>query len=165
MFNQLSNITNTSKLTKEVTDFFINYKDCKNNLTKKLRLFCNMNLSEEARERIVSMVDEKTRTYYNLGLDVIRASGYSIARLDKQISNKLVNQTNLASSIYQEFKEGEKTSKIELKTKLQKIYDLLGSKQTAKASDLEKYFELKSCKVKNSQTGKWEHGFELVKKK
>ena len=165
MFNQLSNITNTSKLTKEVTDFFINYKDCKNNLTKKLRLFCGMNLSEEARERIVSMVDEKTRTYYNLGLDVIRASGYSIARLDKQISNKLVNQTNLVSSIYQEFKEGEKTSKIELKTKLQKIYDLLGSKQTAKASDLEKYFELKSCKVKNSQTGKWENGFELVKKK
>ena len=74
-------------------------------------------------------------------------------------------EKNLVSSIYQEFKEGEKTSKIELKTKLQKIYDLLGSKQTAKASDLEKYFELKSCKVKNSQTGKWENGFELVKKK
>ena len=27
------------------------------------------------------------------------------------------------------------------------------------------YFELKDCKVLNSETGKYEHGFELIKKK
>ena len=34
-----------------------------------------------------------------------------------------------------------------------------------KASDLEKYFELRPCKVTNKETGKRDHGFEILRRK
>jgi hypothetical protein len=145
----------------EVTKFLSLYRDCKNDIMKRIRLFCETNLSDKARDRVVSLVDEKTRTYYSLGLDILSKTSYDLKDFDRLLSE---SQLNLSDSIYQEFKEGIKLSKADIKSKLQIIYENSGSKRKAKASDLEKYFELKSCKVKNSQTGKWEHGFELVKK-
>lgn len=44
------------------------------------------------------------------------------------------------------------------------IYIKTGCKKTAKANDLDKWFEIKATKAKNS-TGKWVNAFELMKKK
>ena len=145
----------------EVTKFLSLYRDCKNDIMKRIRLFCETNLSDKARDRVVSLVDEKTRTYYSLGLGILSKTSYDLKDFDRLLSE---SQLDLSDSIYQEFKEGIKLSKADIKSKLQNIYESSGSKRKAKASDLEEYFELKSCKVKNSQTGKWENGFELVKK-
>ena len=43
------------------------------------------------------------------------------------------------------------------------IYSSLGYNKTPKANDLEEYFEIKECKVLNSETNKREHGFEIIK--
>jgi hypothetical protein len=163
MFNRLDKFTNVSEVSLEVSKFFTEAKNFENNIRKKLSLFCKLDLSDTARERIVDMVDEKTRRYFGLGVDIIRANGCSLSELDKIISDSL--KGDYSGHIYQKFKEGDKISKVEIKSKLQNLYKSLKLNKTAKASDLEKYFELKSCKVKNSQTGKWEHGFELVTRK
>lgn len=49
-----------------------------------------------------------------------------------------------------------------IKQDVKNIYDFLGMTKTAKASDLEEYFKIKECKVLNSETGKWDRGFEIL---
>jgi hypothetical protein len=161
MFNRLDESTGTEGVANEVSDFFKLYKECRNDMNKKLRLFCKFSLSNEARERIISLVDEKTRSYYSMGVDKIRAASFNVTLLAKVISSDLIDYD---TRIYQEFKEGDKLSKASIKSILQQIYSDLGSHRRAKASDLEEWFELKSRKIKVESTGKWEHGFELVKK-
>ena len=34
-----------------------------------------------------------------------------------------------------------------------------------KANDIEEYFEVKECKVLNPETGKYDRGYELIKRK
>ena len=54
---------------------------------------------------------------------------------------------------------------VRVKEDLQALYDKLNYTKKAKANDLEEYFELKECKVLNSETGKYDRGYELIKKK
>jgi hypothetical protein len=162
MFSKLDKVTNTSSVSTEVEKFFEHYRLCKNNLSKRLRLFCEYEMSNEVRERIISLVDEETRAMYSIGVDCIKALGCKSTSVKLEAFSSLVDYSD---QVYQKFKEGDKLSKISIKSTFQSIYDASGLQKTAKASDLEKYFELKDCKVKNPQTGKWENGFELVKKK
>jgi hypothetical protein len=63
------------------------------------------------------------------------------------------------------YNEKDKFSKADIKESLQKLYDSLNYTKKAKANDIEEYFEVKVCKVLNKETGKWDNGFELIKKK
>ena len=67
--------------------------------------------------------------------------------------------------IYQNFKVGDQISKSDAKEKLKTIYDSIGYTKTAKASDLEDWFEVKVCKIINNSSNRRDNGFELVKKK
>lgn len=82
----------------------------------------------------------------------------NISQLDKLLEGKL------KIAIYSEFKEGDSIPKSRIKSKLADIYIKTGCKKTAKANDLDKWFEIKATKAKNS-TGKWVNAFELMKKK
>ena len=62
------------------------------------------------------------------------------------------------------FQENTRYTKSYIKEKLKKIYDKLGYSKTAKASDIEEYFEIKVCQILNKETKKYDNGFELIKK-
>jgi hypothetical protein len=57
-----------------------------------------------------------------------------------------------------------KYNKAYLKDKLQKVYNDIGLNRKAKATDLEKWFELRIVKIKDD-IGKWTKGFELIAQK
>ena len=65
--------------------------------------------------------------------------------------------------ILKEFVISERYSKSSIKARLERIYTNLKYDKTPKANDLEQYFELKECKVLNNDTGKRDHGFEIIK--
>jgi hypothetical protein len=70
----------------------------------------------------------------------IKANGFAPSRIDNEIANK--NKENeIASLVVWEFTRGEVYSKKEVKEKLQRIYDRLGVKKTAKSTDLFNYIE------------------------
>ena len=48
---------------------------------------------------------------------------------------------------------------------LKNLYTSLGYNKTPKANDLDKYFEIRPCKMTNKETGKRDHGFEIIKRK
>lgn len=63
------------------------------------------------------------------------------------------------------FPVGLRITSGDAKDKLRDIYRKLGYKKTPKATDLEKYFELKETRVKDQMSGKFTRGYEILKMK
>ena len=74
-------------------------------------------------------------------------------------------EEDVRTKILSSFLPENRYLKSDIKETLRKIYEDLGYDKTPKASDLEEYFELRSCQIKNKETGKKDHGFEILKKK
>ena len=163
MFNTIDKVlhTNTTKLGKEISDFWKEYKKL-TRMEDKLRMICESNLSKEASEQIESMVELSVRNYLSLGKEKLKACGYQhLKKLIASHTNKL--SIDLDSIIYSNFKEGTKISKKDLKTKIADIYSSNGITDTAKASDIGKWFEVKPCTI--NLGGKRINGLELIKRK
>ena len=91
--------------------------------------------------------------------------GWIEKRYEKHLGNQSVDAEELNNLIFSEFAVGNKYTRSEIKDKLEIIYNLLDYIKTPKALDLEGYFELRTCLIQNKETGKRDHGFEIIKKK
>lgn len=131
----------------------------------KMRFLCTYQFSSE--NQFNSILEQVPGEYKNyiicLGLDKIRACGYQRADLDKQLNDSL--NTTISVEIHASFSVGDKITRKEIKDKLQEIYTRCGLYASPKASDLEQYFELKICQILNKETGKKDHGYEIISKK
>ena len=67
---------------------------------------------------------------------------------------------DIEEEIRKVFEVGKRYTKSEIKKNLNKLYERVGYKQKAKATDLDKYFTIKEVKFQDS-TGKWVNGFEV----
>ena len=148
----------------EVTAFFLEY-DRLTTIYDKLYFLCEANLSDKAREFVENQIDSRIKSYLTLGKDRIRALGYNSTRLNKELGLKSSKeiQEELSIKVYENFFVGDRLSKADIKSSLGKIYEDLGIKKTAKASDLDNWFEVKSCQFRSN--GKVVHGFDIVNKK
>lgn len=82
--------------------------------------------------------------YYNsISPDRILANGFSSTKIDDEINN-MDKMCEISAVVASEFVNGQIYSKKEVKEKLQKIYDNLGVKKIAKATDLNDYI---SCSL------------------
>ena len=166
---------NSLKETKVSYDNEVsNIIECIDNLDKfweKMRYIYNLNMSEDLAKRLFSTMSDTSfaKYYYSISKEVASKLGYSKKAMDKEYNrlnsiSTTINLENLPEEIYNNFSEGNKYFRSSIKSILQEIYDKLGYSKKSKANDLGEYFELKDCKVLNSETGKYEHGFELIKK-
>ena len=86
--------------------------------------------------------------YYinNLPLSRITALGYNSTRMDSEI--RAQQQTpNIAPLVYVKFQVGQKYTREKIKSALQEIYNDAGIKRTAKATELQEYFDCSDCKL------------------
>ena len=74
-------------------------------------------------------------------------------------------KSDLSEELNKVFTIGLKISKANAKEALRSIYERLGYSKTPKATDLEGYFELRPCQIKNQETGKIDNGFEIIKRR
>ena len=163
VFSAIDAQFNTSEINDELNakNFYEDYEKCGGNISARLKYICELGLSDEAFSRVLCIVDSKTRSYLNLGKDILRASGYNTTDINKVIHDK---EVNLDDVIYSEFKEGDKLITAEMRKKLQKIYDEHNMRsRKAQAKDMNNWFEMKTGKFKD-QEGNWKNGFELTKK-
>ena len=77
--------------------------------------------------------------------------------------NKIINEDEISKLVYEDFKEGDKILKKDLKNKLNEIYKYLGINKNAKAIDINQWFETKNTSIKIS--GKPTNCFELIKRR
>ena len=156
-----------SEVSDELSKFYEDYnRDLgeSRDITRRLKYICEYGLSSGAYDRMLTLVDEKTRSYLSLGFDRLRANGYRVTDLNRELSDiKISSGDNLINEVYKEFPLG-KYNKAYLKDKLQKVYNDIGLNRKAKATDLEEWFELRIVKIKDD-IGKWTKGFELIAQK
>ena len=163
MFNTIQKaigLEATSELSNIVGSFWSGYKD----LTKtedKLRYVCSYNFPDEIKDSIYLSLEPKIRNYLFLGKEKIKAMSYNITDLNNLLDSKF-SGSSLSKTVHKEFQVGNKYTKVEIKNKLKEIYSSLGLKITAKASDIENWFETRRCQPRVN--GKQVEGLELIKK-
>ena len=99
--------------------------------------------------------------YDSLGADKIRALSYQESKLKEEYSF-VTKSANIEHRVNQWFSSGSRIPKNEIKARLQMIYDELGLKKKAKATDITNFgFEVKDVKIPTND-GRV-NGFELKK--
>ena len=152
-------------ISSNINNFLETFDNLKGSCDK-LKYLCNANLTDTEKGVILDQIPISYKKYYEvLGPEKCRSLSYDPYRLNKELSVLLFNKDDLKYDIYLNYQEGQRYSKSFIKENLQRIYDNLSYNKKAKANDIEEYFELKDCKVLNSETGKYDHGYELIKKK
>ena len=149
----------------EVSEFLKVYTGL-NTIYDKLKLLCEYGLSQDAIDIVLGQIadsDEIKSYYTTLGPDRLRALSYSKTFIKKELNIVTFSQDLLEKSMYLEFKEGDKLSLVDIKTKLTNIYDSISYDRKAKATDLENYFEVKKCTI--NFPDKRVNGLEIIKKK
>lgn len=99
-----------------------------------------------------------------LGLEECKAQAYNTSLLNKKLDVLSFDKTKLNELILNEFKVGSTYPKSYIKIKLAELYNAVGYRATAKASDLENLFTIKPKKAKN-EVGEWVNGFYIISKK
>lgn len=133
--------------------------------TEKIKYLCNLDvdLSESELEEVFIKIPDMFRNLYlGLGPERCKALGYNYTALKKDYENKFFDSSRIDNEILNQFAPGNKLSGKNIKEFLQRIYNRLGYEKTAKATDLEKYFEVKRIKLKDP-SGNWVHGLEILK--
>ena len=138
--------------------------------SKKLRMLVELESLEGVTKRDVSsfleLIPPKFKEYYTIiGPDFIKQFSCNEAEIKKEWVKKMSNKAiDISSEIYKIFEVGKRYSKSGAKDSLKSLYNRIGYKKTAKATDLEEYFVLKGVKFDDG-SGKFVHGFELIEKK
>ena len=159
VFNTLVNqgLTSDSNIA-----LFLKQFELETRFTKKLEMLCENKLTKEELSVILDQIPNEFKTYYTvLGPEMCKLRKYQKGEVDKELEcqkDSGFNQNTLSNKIYQEFKEGEVYTNKDAKEKLGKIYESLGYNKTPKATDLEKYFELKRARIKQQE------GFKIIEK-
>ena len=170
VFSTIHNkITKDDIINQEVAEFLEKYREL-TEARKKLIMLCEYGLSKEAIEIILNQIPDSDyiKSYYiNLGPQRLKALGYKRNNIEKALGIVVFSYDLLYDSIYSEFKEGEKYTLSELKQKIKSIYSSINYSSTPKASDIEKFFEIKSCQfsVLVDEKKKRVNGYELLKSK
>ena len=139
------------------------------NFERRMKLLCDTYFqypefyTKYANSPLPCMIPIEYQNYINiLGFERIRALSYQEALILREIETlKSLSNVDISSI----FTIGEKYSTIQIKSMLGEFYKANKIHKTPKASDLDEYFIMKPVKVKNPDSSKWEHGFEIISRK
>lgn len=153
--------TQSDKVQKFLNDFF-----ALKSTAKKLEYLCSNASSlnrKELNQVFREIPNDNYRNFYvGLGAERCKELGYNSTLLQRDYEIKLFDIEKVRTEIYNSFTVGEKISYSDIKSVLSGIYEKLGYKKTAKATDLSEWFEIKDgIKIKNPD-GKWVHGLEIL---
>lgn len=163
-------LTKDDIINKEVSNFMRIYDSYKTRYDK-LRCLCEYGLSNEAIEIVLSQIsdsDEIKSYYLTLGSQKLYSLGYNITRIKKALGIVVFSDELLIDSIYSDFKEGSKLSLVDIKSRLSNLYQSINYKSVPKATDIEKWFNVKECLipvVDVDRKKKRVRGYELLKSK
>ena len=132
---------------------------------KKMKAYCEFMDEYKNNEYIMNVIlckipDPKFKSYYNLlGTDGCKVCKFREDIILNKVSDQL-QVDNLTAEVLKIFTLGDRITKKLAKEKLKDVYKKLNIQATAKATDLEKWFEIKT--INFSINNKREAGFELL---
>ena len=163
--------TVTSKLTPnniinlEVSNFMKIYESL-NTIHDKLKLLCEYDLSNDAKNIILSQIpdSDEIKSYCTiLTPEKLRALSYNTHKIKKELGIVTFSVDLLRYSIYNEFKIGDRLTLLEIKDKLTFIYNEINYTKTPKATDLLEFFEVKDSTITlKDGSGRRLRGYKLI---
>lgn len=117
---------------------------------KRLRFFCNYELSDIEKNIILNQLGEhdNIRSYYTtLKPNRLKSLGYNRTYIERELGVVVFNKELLVKTIFQNFKIGDKISLLEIKNRLVNLYLGINYKAVPKSTDLNEYFDTKEVKV------------------
>jgi hypothetical protein len=152
----------------KLADEFLNLGDTSKKLRMLVEAKSRKGITEKDFNSFLEIIPLKFKEYYTImGPDFIRANKYQEADIRREWKKLKANEEiecDIISEIYNTFEIGKRYSKSKIKSELADLYKKLGYQKTAKATDLEEYYELKGVKFDDG-SGKFVHGFELISKR
>ena len=168
-FTVFSTIHNTLSpddiINQEVSEFLREYQKL-GTFKAKLKMLCEYGFSDEVIGVVLDQIGEhdNIKSYYiSLGSQKLRALGYDKYKIEKELGIVTFSYELLESSIYSEFKVGDKLTLSSIKDRLDYLYKSISYTATPKATDLEKFFEIKNSSI--YEDGKKIKCYTLLKKK
>ena len=163
VFNELGNIS-TVEDKGVLEDFFKEYEQVKGR-EKKLQFICDYYFAGNSIRNIVDLVTEKRFKEYLtiLGPEKCKSVWYKTSELDKKLNIISFEEDKIFEEIEKDFSVGESYTNAYIKSKLSDIYKRIGYKASPKATDLNNYFNTKTCTI--NQDGKRVNGLKIISKK
>lgn len=128
------------------------------NFRNKMKLVCNW---LDSGKELPKTISPRFLNYYNfLGTESCRSCGFQEYMILTRLKDTLLMDT-IYSELVKEFKIGDKLSKKEIKERLGIVYKNANIKQTPKATDLSRWFEIKDVSIYPGENKKV-HGFEIL---
>jgi hypothetical protein len=154
-FNQLRVISGINKICGDYQypiDELFGIFYITNDFPTRMKAYCDFlnsypEAQDEVEQKSVGIIDAEYHTYYRkLGSEVIKTHRF---RKDELKNLLEFSNSNIKDKILEVFKPGTTLSLKEIKESLQDIYNNLGIKKTAKATDLKEYFEISPTLLKD----------------
>ena len=168
-FTVFSTIHNTLSsddiINQKVSEFLREYQKL-GTFKSKLKLLCEYGFNDQVIGVVLDQIGEhdNIKSYYiSLGSQKLRALGYDKYKIEKELGIVTFSYELLESSIYSEFKVGDKLTLSSIKDRLDYLYKSISYTATPKATDLEKFFEIKNSSI--YEDGKKIKCYTLLKKK
>ena len=167
VFNEVGKVSTIEAMSDKVSEFFEEY-ELRDSRQRKLKFLCeSFEKFDKSEWRYI--LDNLTEIHFQeyievLGLEECKAQAYNTSLLNKKLDVLSFDKTKLNELILNEFKVGSTYPKSYIKIKLAELYNAVGYRATAKASDLENLFTIKPKKAKN-EVGEWVNGFNIISKK
>lgn len=157
--------SNDDIVNQEVSEFLRVYTKL-STIHDKLKMLCEYGLSSDAIDIVLGQIadsDEIKSYYTTLGSSKLKSLSYNSAKIKNHLGVVTFSQELLESSIYSEFKIGDKITLSDIKSRLEVLYKSINYDKVAKAKDLENYFEVKNSSI--YENGKKVKCYIIIKKK
>ena len=148
-FTVFSTIHNTLSsddiINQKVSEFLGEYQKL-GTFKAKLKMLCEYGFNDQVIGVVLDQIGEhdNIKSYYiSLGPERLKALGYNRYDIEKELGIVTFSYELLESSIYSEFKVGDKLTLSSIKDRLGYLYSNINYDATPKAKDLENYFQLK----------------------
>ena len=117
----------------------------------KLRYLCEFGFNDEVVSIVLDQIGEhdNIKSYYTaLGPSRLKALGYNRYDIEKELGIVVFSQELLETTIYNEFKVGDKLTLTSIKDRLGYLYKSINYTATPKAKDLGNYFNIKESSAR-----------------
>lgn len=161
---------NDDIINQRVSEFLEQYQKL-GTFKAKLRYLCEFGFNDNVISIVLDQIGEhdNIKSYYTaLGPQKLRALGYDRYKIEKELGIVTFSYELLESTIYNEFKVGDKLTLSGIKDRLGYLYSSINYTAVPKATDLEKFFEVRPIVIyekKDNGSRKQIKGYELLKKK
>ena len=157
-------------INQRVSEFLEQYQKL-GTFKAKLRYLCEFGFNDNVISIVLDQIGEhdNIKSYYTaLGPQKLRALGYDRYKIEKELGIVTFSYELLESTVYNEFKVGDKLTLSGIKDRLGYLYSSINYTAVPKATDLEKFFEVRPIVIyekKDNGSRKQIKGYELLKKR